>query len=266
MGGHCPGGHTPDHLLSYKDGSYAQFASLRMKLAWLAHSRPDCLYEISQMTQVTCSRFEDQRREIVRRVNKTVQYAKDNPAAIRIPRLELETWHVLGISDASFASNYDATSHLGFVCFLADATGNVIPIHFKSNKARRVTRSVMGAELIAFGDLFDHAFTLSAELRSIHPGAPVPVKLLTDNKSLFDVISKGSKTSEKRLMLDIAGAREGFGRHEISDIRFLRSEDNISDGMTKRMKQSALREMMQTSNFVPRVEQWIVRSPPDPEY
>lgn len=65
-----------------EDYTYAQFASLRMKLPWFAQSRPDCLREISQMTQVTRSRLEDHRREIIRRVNKTVQYGEENPAAI----------------------------------------------------------------------------------------------------------------------------------------------------------------------------------------
>ena len=44
--------------------------------------------------------------------------------------------------------------------------------------------------------------------------------------------------SEKRLMLDIASAREGFVGHEISKMGSIRSGDNIADGLTKRMKQS----------------------------
>ena len=47
------------------DGSYSGFASLRMKLAWLAHSRPDCMFEVSQMTQVTRERFEEDRRKLL---------------------------------------------------------------------------------------------------------------------------------------------------------------------------------------------------------
>ena len=32
-----------------EDGTFADFASLRMKLAWLSHSRPDVLYAVSQL-------------------------------------------------------------------------------------------------------------------------------------------------------------------------------------------------------------------------
>lgn len=75
-------------------------------------------------------------------------------------KLDFETTHVLGVLEASLASNQDMTTHLGFVFFLTDDSGKLIAIHFNSYKARRVTRSVMGAELISSSYLFDHAFTL----------------------------------------------------------------------------------------------------------
>lgn len=66
------------------------------------------------------------------------------------------------------------------------------------------------------------------------------MQLLTDSRTLFDVISKGTRTSEKRLMLDVASAREGFRRMEISDIGFIRSSHNLADGLIKSMKQAGL--------------------------
>ena len=85
------------------------------------------------------------------------------------------------------------------------------------------------------------------------------MKLCTANKSLFDVISKGLRTSEKRLMIDIAAAREGFTKHEVSDICFVRSEQNIADGFRKRMKQTTLCNMLLTGMFRVKIEQWIIR-------
>ena len=110
-----------------------------------------------------------------------------------------------------------------------------------------------------FSDMFDAAYTLAAELRELLPKHRIPVKLCTDNNSLFDVISKGSRTSEKRLMIDIAAARKGFTKHEISDIGFVRPEQNIADGLKKPMKQTALCNMLLTGMFPVKVEQWIVR-------
>ncbi len=48
----------------------------------------------------------------------------------------------------------------------------------------------MAAEVIAFSDAFDVRYTLATELSNLS-GRKVPLFLLTDSKSLFDVISKG---------------------------------------------------------------------------
>ncbi len=66
----------------------------------------------------------------------------------------------------------------------------------------------MAGKVISFSGLFDVVSTLSAEMALII-GSKVPVQLLTDSKSLFDVISKGTRTTEKKTMLGIAAAREG---------------------------------------------------------
>ncbi len=95
----------------------------------------------------------------------------------------------MGYSDASFANNYDLTSQLGHIVFVTDGEGNAAPIHLKSYKARLVTRSVMAADVIPFSDAFDVGYTLATELSSL-PRKKVILILLTNSKSLFDVISK----------------------------------------------------------------------------
>ena len=111
-------------------------------------------------------------------------------------------------------------------------------ISFKSYKSRRVTRSVLADEDITIANLFDEAFSLkkTVELalkRNVH------LHLLTDSKSLFDIISKGSRMNEKRLMLDIHAAREGYKAYDIISKGFVRSEHKITDGLTKCMKQDS---------------------------
>ena len=55
------------------------------------------------------------------------------------------------------------------------------------------------------------------------------MQLLFDSKRLSDVISEGSRTSEKRVTLDIAAAREGFRDKMISDIGLIQSSLDIAD-------------------------------------
>ena len=40
------------------DARFSNFVSLRLKLAWLTHTRPVCSYEVSQMALVTRARFD----------------------------------------------------------------------------------------------------------------------------------------------------------------------------------------------------------------
>eukprot|EP00180_Rhodochaete_pulchella_P002337 Plantae.Rhodophyta-Rhodochaete_pulchella.ctg35405.p1 GENE.Plantae.Rhodophyta-Rhodochaete_pulchella.ctg35405~~Plantae.Rhodophyta-Rhodochaete_pulchella.ctg35405.p1 ORF type:complete len:158 (+),score=15.92 Plantae.Rhodophyta-Rhodochaete_pulchella.ctg35405:206-679(+) len=111
------------------------------------------------------------------------------------------------------------SSQLGYCCFLSDRNVLCVPIFIKSYISRRVTRSVLAEESIAFGGIFDTAFTVSQELHRLPSKIQLPVHLFTDSKSLFAVIPKGYRASEKKLVLDI-GAREGFRRFDISNIGF----------------------------------------------
>ncbi len=137
----------------------------------------------------------------------------------------------------AFANNYDLTSQLGHIVLIAGREGNAAPIYFKSYKALRVICSDMAAEFTAFCDAFDMVYSLAIEISKVL-GRKVPLILLTDSKSLFDVIWKGIPTSEKRMMLDIAAAREGYRRGDISNIHFVRSSKNLADGLTKPMNEA----------------------------
>ena len=204
-----------------EDALFSAFSSMPMKMAWLAHSRPDCLYEISQLAQTTFLAYHEGPTTILKSINRLIQYAKQNRVSLRFPPLDLSTIHVVCYNDISFGINHDHTSHLAHISLLADGSGSFVPVNFRSYKGHRVTRSVMAAELIVFADAFEASFNLTAELRKLLDQPNLPLTLLTDSKILFDVISKGWKTSEKRLMLDIAAAREEFRIGSISDIDFI---------------------------------------------
>jgi hypothetical protein len=60
-------------------------------------------------------------------------------------------------------------------------------------------------------------------------------------------------------MLDIACAQDAWTKQDISDIGFIRSAENIADGLTKQMKQASLLKVLDTGQLNVKVEQWIVR-------
>ena len=117
---------------------------------------------------------------------------------------------------------------------------------------------MLSAEVVAFADLFDDAYALRSQVEQSLKCA-VPMHLLTDSKSLFDIISKGSRSSEKRIMLDIRAAREAYQAREISNIGFVRSSDNLGDCLTKKNMQKALLQLLKNAKHEVKFEQWIIR-------
>lgn len=65
-------------------------------------------------------------------------------------------------------------------------------------------------------------------------------------------------------MLEIACAIEGFKKGDISNVEFIRSNDNIAGGLTKSMTQAQLSPIIDTSALFIYVEQWIVRPETEP--
>ena len=136
-------------------------------------------------------------------------------------KLDVDMLYIVSNSDAAFDNNADLTSLLGGIVILADADGYVAPISFNSYKPPRVKRSVLVAEVIAFADLFDGAFTFRAQLEQALSRS-IPLHVLIDSKYLFKIIGKSLRTSEKRLMLDISATREAYNSEQISHVGFVR--------------------------------------------
>lgn len=58
--------------------------------------------------------------------------------------------------------------------------------------------------------------------------------MFNDSESLFKTILKSTTTTEKRLIIDVEAARESYARKDISEVGWIRSEENPGDGLTKK--------------------------------
>ena len=119
---------------------------------------------------------------------------------------------------------------------------------------------MLGAEIVAFSRMFDEAFAIRHQLQKVKVVRAM-LLLMTYSKCLFEVPSKGSLTSERRLMIDVTSAREAYEAREIDNIGFVRSESNLADSLTKANKQASLFELLVTAKHVPTIDQWIIRAP-----
>lgn len=98
------------------------------------------MFDISQLAQVACKFFEKERISVIKRRDKSIK--------LKIPKLVLDSIHVAGFSDASFASNHDLSTQLGYKAMVVDNRYNAVVTHFKWYKSERVVRSVMASEFI----------------------------------------------------------------------------------------------------------------------
>ena len=107
-------------------------------------------------------------------------------------------------------------------------------------------------------DSFDYSFPMKYDLELLL-SRRISLQIFTDSKSLFDVIIQASKTSERRLMIDISATREAYEKQEIADIGLIESKYNLADCMTKIMLSNKLLETMSTGKLSHPIRQFVVR-------
>lgn len=123
--------------------------------------------------------FNAEKTKRIRSLNKATRYATENRIALKNPKFDTETLRLVGFSNASFVNNAHPSTKLGHICFLADEQGSSVPIDFKSYKSKRVVRSAMEGEVVAFSDLLDIVAILASELGELLQRKQ-SVQLLTD--------------------------------------------------------------------------------------
>lgn len=77
------------------------------------------------------------------RLNSGEGYAKYNVTHLKFQNLDQSSFRSVGYLDLSIADNHEVTSQLiHLILFKADSNA-AIPMHFKSYKSFRVTRSIL---------------------------------------------------------------------------------------------------------------------------
>jgi hypothetical protein len=93
---------------------------------------------------------------VVKHLRKTASFT------LKYPKLNINSLTLKVYMDASYANDFDGSSELDYIIFLADASGKCQPIIWSSHKSLRVIRSVLGSDTMAFADGFDAAYSLTS--------------------------------------------------------------------------------------------------------
>lgn len=94
------------------------------------------------------------------------------------------------------------------------------PLCWLFNKTKRVTRSVLGSEVMAIDDAFDMTYNVKYDLQAISKQV-IHISILTNSLSLFYVLSKATASTEKRLMIDLQSVKDSYRNKEITMLHLL---------------------------------------------
>ena len=242
------------------DSHYTIFRSALASLAWFTHTNPRICCDVAQLAQTTQQSFDVQ---AIKRLNKIIRSAKESAdRGLMFQKVDVNSVRITAYSDGAFANNPDESSQLGYLILLSDKGGRCNVLAYKSFKSRIVVCSVLGGEILAFSEAFDRSFIMKRDLEAIL-NRTIPMVMLTDSKSLFDVLVKNSTTLERRLMIDFKAARDAYNSKEISNIGFIRSHCNAADAFTKAKGCEALERILSHWIIDQQAEQWVIRNEKD---
>lgn len=198
------------------DSHFQYFKSPRSKLIWSTNTRPDICATVYILPQRTPESFWSKH---IRVLNKAIQKNKKAPKqGLEMQPLDEKTPHLKFYRDSSFSNNRNLSSQLAYIVLLCNKSGKCNILHYISQKCRRVVRSIPGGEIYAFEDAFDYANATKYDWETMLRKR-VPLQMFTGSKSLFDIITTCSSTTEKRLQFDVqvSGKRTKDLKYQISE-------------------------------------------------
>jgi hypothetical protein len=77
--------------------------------------------------------------DVVKHLRQTASFT------LKYSKIDINSLTLKVDTDASNANNFDGSSQLGYIIFLADSSGKCQPIVWSSHESRHVTRSVLGS-------------------------------------------------------------------------------------------------------------------------
>ncbi len=194
--------------------------------------------------------------ENITTLNKRLQWQIDNHSRdLRYVKLDSTKLQLVIFTHSFFANNRDLSSQIDYVICLVDSKHANI-VHWSSNKCKRVTRSVLAAELYTLAHDFDLDVALKAILSAILDRL-VSFVLCTDSKSLYDCLVKFDMIQKKRFMIDVMSLRQSYERQKITKMNEIHDINNSIDFMIKSKAFTILKTLIDINTINMNINEWI---------
>lgn len=237
--------------ISIEKAEKSSFVSQRARGAYIASTcRPDLTFGFA-----VCSQVVNADKAAAQRLNKYIEIAENSPeTGLNFVALDASSLRISVFAGASFASNADLSSQLGFVVTLMDGHNKANIVHY----SKRITRSVLAAELFAVVNAFDFSSALRLAVNEML-GREFPLSLYTDSKTLFENLVGINATSEIRLMIDLTMLRQAYKVKEIVEVVWISSTQNSADALTKNSASPTLKKLMDKNLVDISPKSWVDR-------
>ena len=166
-------------------------------------------------------------------LNKVVKHVKNEKNQIFFPSLDPNSIKLALYTDASFNNLSDSVSQRGHIIFLTDFHNKCCPLIWNSSKVKRVVRSTLAAETLALNGGFETALYLFPILGEILHLEHVPITWIADKKSLYDVTSSLTLTTDRLLRVEIATIRQLCERKQVT-LKRVEGKHQMSNCITKK--------------------------------
>jgi len=260
------------------DGTEDEYVRQRARGAYIASlSQPEASFDLSFAAQTVTTTDnlamnDTPNRKDATTLNRRLKWQMANQKrGLRFIPLDMTRLKLIVFVDAAFANNADMSSQLGYIITLAneqqqedngnstfEITANIL--HWSSTKCKRVTRSVLAAELFAMAQGFDMGSVIAKTIKTILDDSSIPLVICTDSRSLYDCLTKLGTTHEKRLMIDIMVLRQAYENRDIAEVRWIDGKDNPADALTKSTTTGALKELVDGNTLRIRTNGWVERA------
>lgn len=127
-------------------------------------------------------------------------------------------------------------------------------VTFASFKSKGILRSVLGAKRMhAYADGFDCSSMIRHDRQGIFR-KEIPMTILTHSESLLEIIVRMTVTMEILLITVLKAVQEAYIRGDMNDLGWIRTTENLADGINKLGRFTVLKSFVHNGTFAPIVD------------
>jgi hypothetical protein len=185
-----------------KGCNFRDFRSLRAKLLWLTHTRPDISGAVALLVKIIEDHFDAAKEQCRLATNKIVRLLRKTPRCLVCKPLDLASARFVVYADAG-----EKHSQLGYVVTLQDDEEICHVLAFGSQKSSRVVTGAFSGEALALAHAFDVAFTLQHDFGKLM----ARTSIFAWTPGLFSTVPQRTQPRESICCLLISNSFENLG-------------------------------------------------------